>query len=243
MLTCDVEDPAQTVALGVAAAPYGPFDGFVHSIAWANFSEGVKPFHETKRADFLQAAAISCFSFVELANALKRHLRRDASVVAISISSQVTTENYGYMAPIKAALDSSTRALAKSFSADTEVRFNTVNSGPPENERLGGHSGLSRPLFVRGKIDLSQTRGGNARGRRCRRLFTQPARQWHQRPRAGGERRAGLELFRPRGRACRHAARGAGRAARVMKFTAVAIRGCACLRAAAGSVDIRRAGR
>jgi enoyl-[acyl-carrier protein] reductase I len=149
VLTCDVEDPAQSAALGAAVAPHGPFDGFVHSIAWANFSEGVKPFHETKRADFLQAAAISCFSLVELANALKPHLKRDASVVAISISSQVTTENYGYMAPIKAALDSATRALAKSFSADTEVRFNTVNSGPLKTSASAGIPGyLDHYLFA-----------------------------------------------------------------------------------------------
>jgi len=32
-------------------------------------SEGFKAFHETKRKDFLQANAISAFSFVELANA------------------------------------------------------------------------------------------------------------------------------------------------------------------------------
>ena len=30
-------------------------DGFLHSLAFANYSEGMKPFHETKREDFLQA--------------------------------------------------------------------------------------------------------------------------------------------------------------------------------------------
>ena len=42
VLTCDVEFPEQITALAEAAKPYGPFDGLVHSIAWANFSEGVK---------------------------------------------------------------------------------------------------------------------------------------------------------------------------------------------------------
>ncbi len=149
VLVCDVEDEAQIPALAVTAAPYGPFDGLLHSIAWANYLEGVKPFHESSRKDFMQACAISCFSLVELARAFKPLFRRDASVVAIGISSQVTTDNYGYMAPIKAALDSSVRQLAKSFSADTEVRFNTVNAGPLKTSSSAGIPGyLDHYLFA-----------------------------------------------------------------------------------------------
>ena len=33
-------------------------DGILHALAFANFSEGFKPFYETCRADFLQAAQI-----------------------------------------------------------------------------------------------------------------------------------------------------------------------------------------
>src|SRR6218665_1129271 len=95
---CDVEREEETVALAAAAGPaHGPFSGFVHSIAFANYSEGLKPFHETKRADFLQATSISCFSLVELARAFKPYLTDDASVVSIGISAQVTAASYGYM--------------------------------------------------------------------------------------------------------------------------------------------------
>ena len=79
-------------------------DGILHSIAFANFSEGFKPFHETKRADFLQATEISCFSLVEIAKYFKTLLSKNASVVTMGISSQVTAVHYGYMSPIKAAL-------------------------------------------------------------------------------------------------------------------------------------------
>jgi enoyl-[acyl-carrier protein] reductase I len=41
----------------------------------------------------------------------------------------VAAENYGYMAPIKAALDSSLCFLAKSFSEFSRVRFNGVAPG------------------------------------------------------------------------------------------------------------------
>ncbi len=116
---CDVEDEtaAEKLAAEVSDAGHAPLHGIVHSIAFANYSEGFKPFHETKRSDFLQAQAISSFSLVEIARAFKPHLDSQASVVTIGISSlTVTPDNYGYMGPIKAALESTARFLAKSFS-------------------------------------------------------------------------------------------------------------------------------
>lgn len=146
---CDVEDEAQIVKLAAEAGPaHGPFDGLVHSIAFANYSEGLKPFHETKRADFLQATTISCFSLVELARAFKPHFAKNASVVSIGISAQVTAASYGYMSPVKAALESATRFLAKSFAED-KVRFNSVNSGPLKTSASAGIPGyLENYLFA-----------------------------------------------------------------------------------------------
>lgn len=127
----DVEDEAALAATCRAIGEeQGPLSGFVHSIAFANYSEGFKPFHETPRKDFLQALQISCHSFIEMAKNLEPYLLPDASVVTISISTtQMAAENYGYMAPIKAALDSSVVFLAKSFSARTRIRFNGVAPG------------------------------------------------------------------------------------------------------------------
>jgi enoyl-[acyl-carrier protein] reductase I len=65
-----------------------------------------------------------------LSNALKDLLTPDASVVTISISTtRMASENYGYMAPIKAALDSSLAFLTKSFSSFSRIRFNAVAPG------------------------------------------------------------------------------------------------------------------
>jgi enoyl-[acyl-carrier protein] reductase I len=116
--------------------------GVLHSIAFANFSEGLQPFHKTKRKDYLQATQISSFSLIELANVCKPLLSPDASFVTIGISSTtVTAENYGYMAPIKAALETSVRYLAKSFSRDSQVRFNSVNAGPLKTSASAGIPG------------------------------------------------------------------------------------------------------
>ena len=104
--------------------------GMVHSIAFANYSEGPKPFYETSKADFLRAVDVSCFSLISLSNAFKGIFSINASVVTISISTtRMAAENYGFMAPAKAALDSTICFLAKSFSSFSGVRFNSVNPG------------------------------------------------------------------------------------------------------------------
>jgi len=127
---CDVENQTDIDALAGNLAKHAPIHGFVHSIAFANYSQGFKPFHETPREDFLQAVNISAFSLVAVSSALKPHFADDAAVVTIGISTtRMAAENYGYMAPIKAALHSSVVFLAKSFSADTRVRFNAVCPG------------------------------------------------------------------------------------------------------------------
>ena len=130
---CDVEDEQQIVVVKkeidgrMQEHQVASLAGIVHSIAFANYSGGMKPFHETEREDFLQAVNISCFSLISIANNFKDLLSTNASVVTISISTtRMAATNYGYMAPVKAALDSSLCFLAKSFSEFSEIRFNAV---------------------------------------------------------------------------------------------------------------------
>ncbi len=152
---CDVEEEgaASRLASEVASAGFAQVDGLVHSIAYANYSDGFKPFHETKRKDFLQATAISAFSLVELANAFKPHFTPTASVVTIGISSLIVTpDNYGYMGPIKAALESATRFLAKSFSADSGVRFNVIGAGPLKTSASAGIPGYLESYLYAEKL-------------------------------------------------------------------------------------------
>lgn len=132
VFVCDVEDEdnIKRVRDEIAATLDGKLAGLVHSIAYANYSEGLKPFYATLKRDFLQAVDISCFSFIAIANHFKELLEPRASVLTISISTtRMAAENYGYMAPIKAALESSVCFLAKSFAAFSEVRFNAVCPG------------------------------------------------------------------------------------------------------------------
>lgn len=129
--TCDVEDEPQIERLRAEiASRYDRFHGLVHSLAYADYSQGLRPFHETDKKAFLQAVDISCFSLIAIARAFKDLLDADAAVVTLSISTtQMASESYGYMAPVKAALDSSLVFLAKSFSRFSRVRFNAVAPG------------------------------------------------------------------------------------------------------------------
>jgi len=128
LYVCDVEHEDQIARLrGEIAENHDVLHGMVHSIALAEYEGGAKPFHETPKAAFLRSVDVSCYSLLALANAFKEMFDPDASVVTISISTtRMASESYGYMAPIKAALDSSLAFLAKSFSRFSRVRFNAV---------------------------------------------------------------------------------------------------------------------
>ncbi|HCS50451.1 SDR family oxidoreductase [uncultured Rubinisphaera sp.] len=128
---CDVEHQSEIDRLQQEVSKdFGTLHGLVHSIAFADYSAGWKPYNETPRAAFLQSVNISCFSLMALSEAFKEQWDEDASIVTVSISTtRMAAENYGFMGPVKAALDSSVCFLAKSFSKFSRVRFNAVCPG------------------------------------------------------------------------------------------------------------------
>ena len=148
---CDVEREHEIKKLAEdISKKYPKIHGIVHSIAFANYEEGVKPFHKTRKKDFLQSVDISCYSLIAIANAFKDLLDEKASVVTISISTtKMAAEPYGFMAPVKAALDSTLCFLAKSFSSFSQIRFNSVNAGLLKTSASAGIPGyLDYYLFV-----------------------------------------------------------------------------------------------
>jgi enoyl-[acyl-carrier protein] reductase I len=150
---CDVEHQAEIDALAARLTADGVrLAGLLHSIAFANYERGVRPFHETERDDFLQAVDVSCYSLVALCRALGPCLEGGASVVTMSIShTHLAAESYGYMAPVKAALDAAVVFLAKSL-AEHEgrgVRVNAVKAGPLKTSASAGIPGyLDNYLFA-----------------------------------------------------------------------------------------------
>ncbi len=142
---CDFEHDDQICSLAQAIRKKHPvIHGLVHSVAFASYESFTGNFHEVSRKDFVQCVSVSCYSLIALANAFKEMLDRRASVVTISISTtRMAVESYGYMAPAKAALDSSLAFLAKSFSRFSEVRFNAVCAGLLKTSASAGIPGYA----------------------------------------------------------------------------------------------------
>ncbi|MEQ8851247.1 MULTISPECIES: SDR family oxidoreductase [Gimesia] len=157
---CDVEHQQEIDQLQAdISQKYDVIHGLVHSIAFADYSAGWLPFHETPRAAFLQAVDISCFSLIAVCNAFKELLDPEqGSVVTISISTtRMAAENYGYMAPVKAALDSSVCFLAKSFSNFSQVRFNAVCPGLLKTSASAGIPGYVDSYLFAEKATLRKS--------------------------------------------------------------------------------------
>ena len=97
ILICDVEQQSQIDELAAEIAKQNiELSGLVHSIAFADYPKGIRPFHETTRAQFLQAIDISAYSLINVCNAVKDSFTKDASVVTIGISTtRMASESYG----------------------------------------------------------------------------------------------------------------------------------------------------
>ena len=157
VFVCDVESEENIVRVQkeISESIDGKIHGIVHSIAFANYADGLKPFHETNKKDFLQAVDISCFSLIAICKHFKALLHANASVVTISISTtRMAAENYGYMAPIKAALESSLCFLAKSFSSFSNIRFNAVCPGLLKTSASAGIPGYVDSYLYAEKLTL-----------------------------------------------------------------------------------------
>jgi enoyl-[acyl-carrier protein] reductase I len=157
IFVCDVEEEADIIRVSeeIRAAMNGKIDGIVHSIAYANYAEGIKPFHETRKQDFLQSVDVSCFSLISICNHFKGLLATEAAVVTISISTtRMAAENYGFMAPVKAALESSLCFLAKSFSRFSQIRFNAVCPGLLKTSASAGIPGYIDSYLYAEKLTL-----------------------------------------------------------------------------------------
>src|SRR5207247_6197378 len=100
----------------------------------------------------------SCYSLLAICREFRPLLDKDASVVTISISTtRMAAENYGFMAPVKAALDSSLAFLAKSFSQFSRVRFNAVAPGLLKTSASAGIPGyIDAYLYAEAVIPRKQ---------------------------------------------------------------------------------------
>jgi meromycolic acid enoyl-[acyl-carrier-protein] reductase len=102
-------------------------DGIVHSIAFG--PQGAFNFLNAEWEDVATAVHVSAYSLKSLTTALLPLMPRGGSVVGLTFDAQVAWPKYDWMGVAKAALESTSRYLARDLGAKN-VRINLVSAGP-----------------------------------------------------------------------------------------------------------------
>lgn len=132
VIELDVTDTAHLEALPGVLAEYftGGIDGVVHSIAYANPETALGgKFLDTGWDDVAQSLHISAFSLKSLTMAVRPMLNRGAGIVGLTFDATVAWPTYDWMGVSKAALESTSRYLARYLGPDG-IRSNIVAAGP-----------------------------------------------------------------------------------------------------------------
>ncbi|MHA6512161.1 enoyl-ACP reductase FabI [Tessaracoccus sp. Z1128] len=132
LIELDVTDPEHLAALpGVLAEHFeGGLDGIVHSIAYAHPEKALGGAFLTTDWETVGAALhISAYSLQSLTMACKPLLNRGASVVGLTFDARISWPTYDWMGVAKAALESTSRYLARYLGPDG-IRCNLVAAGP-----------------------------------------------------------------------------------------------------------------
>jgi enoyl-[acyl-carrier protein] reductase I len=140
---CDVTSDEQIEAVAKKAKDhFGEIDVLVHAIAFAGRDLLTGPFYNTTREGFAQTMDISVFSFIALAKAFEPLLKNGASIMTMTYyASEKVVPNYNVMAIAKAALENTTRYLARDF-GPRGIRVNAVSPGPIRTLAAAGVSGF-----------------------------------------------------------------------------------------------------
>ncbi|MCP4742813.1 MAG: enoyl-ACP reductase FabI [Actinomycetales bacterium] len=104
-------------------------DGLVHSIGFAPESALGGNFLHTPWPDVATALQISAYSMASLTMATKPRMASEASVVGLDFDASVAWPTYDWMGVAKAALESTTRYLARDLGSEG-IRVNLVAAGP-----------------------------------------------------------------------------------------------------------------
>jgi len=104
-------------------------DGVLHSIGFAPMDALGGNFLHTEWKDVATAVEVSAYSFKSLAMACRPLLGRGASLVGMDFDNTVAWPGYDWMGVAKAALESTSRYLARDL-GPAGIRVNLVAAGP-----------------------------------------------------------------------------------------------------------------
>ena len=130
VIELDVTNDADLVALESRVREHvDGLDGVVHSIGFAPEAALGGNFLNTEWADVATAMQVSAYSFKSLAMATKPLFNGGASIVGLDFDATVAWPKYDWMGVAKAALESTSRYLARDLGAEN-IRINLVAAGP-----------------------------------------------------------------------------------------------------------------
>ena len=131
VLEIDVTNPDHLAALpDLVREHLDGLDGLVHSVAYANPETALGGhFLDTPWEDVGTALHVSAYSMASLVRAARPVLRPGASVVGLTFDGSITWPMYDWMGVAKAALESTSRYLAR-YLGEFDIRSNLVSAGP-----------------------------------------------------------------------------------------------------------------
>lgn len=114
---------------GLVRDELGTLDGVVHSIGFAPQDALGGNFLNTPFESVATAMHVSAFSLKSLAMACKPLMSEGGSIVGLTFDAQFAWPQYDWMGPAKAALEATSRYLARDLGKDG-IRCNLVSAGP-----------------------------------------------------------------------------------------------------------------
>ena len=143
MIPADVtDDEGMEKAFETLKSEFGEIDFLVHAIAFAGKDELQGSFtHNTTRNGFNRALEISAFSFVDAARRAEAMMVDGGSMVTLTyLGAERTVPSYNVMGVAKAALEASTRYIARDL-GPRGIRVNAISAGPMRTLAMAGIRG------------------------------------------------------------------------------------------------------
>jgi enoyl-[acyl-carrier protein] reductase I len=139
LLPLDVTKPGQIESVFEEIRDrWGHFDFLIHSIAFAPKEDLHGRIVDCSQDGFLQAMQVSCHSFIQMAHYAEKLIRPGGAMVTMSYyGADKVVNNYNLMGPVKAALESSVRYMAKEL-GPSEIRVYAVSPGPLRTRAASG---------------------------------------------------------------------------------------------------------
>ena len=139
LLPLDVSQPGQMKAVFERIqSEWGTLDFVVHSIAFAPRDDLHGRITDCSQSGFLQAMQISVHSFIEMAHLAEPLMNPGGAFITMSYyGADKVINNYNLMGPVKAALESSVRYMAKEL-GENGIRVFAVSPGPLRTRAASG---------------------------------------------------------------------------------------------------------